>query len=463
MFNGQFKSETICQVCKKSSITYDPFMFLCLPLPKKRKILKFRIFGENMCRFIEFEYSKNSTIKDVKDNAMKLISTDKIKKDLEVVLIDKLYNIEEIISMDTKNKSYKGNLELIKILNDKDIVFYEKVYMKDNTYSPIFIYPIEPQKPFIQTYYIQKTNLSFFSYPLYFQAPNDMTIQEFITEIDGRIKALKYFNQIENANFFLEKKVMNLCIIHGKNTKKGGFLSFFSTSCKFCNKSYEDSFYCPFLDKFNLFQKIGDCFKNFKEPIILGVESSNYNKNEEIPYLIKYKGNVDEYVNGTIKLKDAIDLFEKSNNLQDDDTWYCSVCKLHQSSTQKLQIYKPPNYLIIQLKRFNIKKNADNEKILLGEKNNIFVNYPLDDFDLREYIVGPEKDDAIYELYGVIQHSGSLGFGHYTAICKNSNMWVEYNDSQLYKVKDPRSSTAYILFYKKKNLNLIQNERKSNK
>ena len=44
LFNGQFKSETICQVCGKSSITYDPFMSLCLPLPSPKKHSIIKIF-----------------------------------------------------------------------------------------------------------------------------------------------------------------------------------------------------------------------------------------------------------------------------------------------------------------------------------------------------------------------------------------------------------------------------------
>ena len=37
----------------------------------------------------------------------------------------------------------------------------------------------------------------------------------------------------------------------------------------------------------------------------------------------------------------------------------------------------------------------------------------------------------IYDLVGVVNHSGDLNFGHYTADCKNpiNNRWYTFNDS----------------------------------
>ena len=57
LFNGQLKSETICQVCQKSSITYDPFMSLCVPLPNSKKHLSFKIF----CSIIKYIIIINSS------------------------------------------------------------------------------------------------------------------------------------------------------------------------------------------------------------------------------------------------------------------------------------------------------------------------------------------------------------------------------------------------------------------
>jgi ubiquitin carboxyl-terminal hydrolase 4/11/15 len=41
-FQGQYRSTLICPECSKVSITFDPFMYLTLPLPvTKQKVLQF--------------------------------------------------------------------------------------------------------------------------------------------------------------------------------------------------------------------------------------------------------------------------------------------------------------------------------------------------------------------------------------------------------------------------------------
>ena len=65
---------------------------------------------------------------------------------------------------------------------------------------------------------------------------------------------------------------------------------------------------------------------------------------------------------------------------------------------------------------------------------------------------GSEKNKAIYDLYGVIEHYGSVNQGHYTAICKNDGNWVSCDDSMIKIVDSPVSKNAYVLFYKMKDI-----------
>ena len=69
------------------------------------------------------------------------------------------------------------------------------------------------------------------------------------------------------------------------------------------------------------------------------------------------------------------------------------------------------------------------------------ITYPLYDLDL---------EGKKYDLYGVINHYGSINSGHYTAIVKNKQKeWILCNDSSVYKIEEKRvmHSNAYILFY----------------
>ena len=60
----------------------------------------------------------------------------------------------------------------------------------------------------------------------------------------------------------------------------------------------------------------------------------------------------------------------------------------------------------------------------------------------------------IYKLYGVINHTGSLEFGHYYSYIKlfDSNIWRELNDKKVKELKEFEldlldSSEAYCLIY----------------
>lgn len=61
------------------------------------------------------------------------------------------------------------------------------------------------------------------------------------------------------------------------------------------------------------------------------------------------------------------------------------------------------------------------------------VDYPLSNLNLSNYIVGPNKQFSNFQLYGIINHSGSFESGHYTAHCENANAgsWFVYNDDRV--------------------------------
>jgi len=63
----------------------------------------------------------------------------------------------------------------------------------------------------------------------------------------------------------------------------------------------------------------------------------------------------------------------------------------------------------------------------------------------------------IYNLYGICYHKGTIGTGHYYAICKNLTknngkiLWFEYNDANRKFIleKDLPKNDAYCLFYER--------------
>jgi hypothetical protein len=87
------------------------------------------------------------------------------------------------------------------------------------------------------------------------------------------------------------------------------------------------------------------------------------------------------------------------------------------------------------------------------------IHFPLYDLDLGPYLTfGAESqpDRAIYDLFGIVNHYGSLNGGHYIANIKNqkSQEWLKYDDNKVSTILEHqvRSSAAYVLFYRRKDL-----------
>ena len=124
----------------------------------------------------------------------------------------------------------------------------------------------------------------------------------------------------------------------------------------------------------------------------------------------------------SISIYDWLEGFRAEELLTEDNTCYCSWCKKHQDSYKKMDIYKLPNILIIQLKRFNKEENIVSGvgKYISSSKNQDFVDFPIRGLDMGKYLLDWDNENGyVYDLYAVSNHIGSLYGGHYTAFCKN--------------------------------------------
>lgn len=65
-----------------------------------------------------------------------------------------------------------------------------------------------------------------------------------------------------------------------------------------------------------------------------------------------------------------------------------------------------------------------------------------------------------YDLYGVVNHQGALGGGHYTSYAKNflDDQWYYYDDERVRVVEESRvvSPSAYLLFYLRSDMKGMQ-------
>ena len=117
------------------------------------------------------------------------------------------------------------------------------------------------------------------------------------------------------------------------------------------------------------------------------------------------------------------------------------------AAKKRLMFWSFPNILVIDIKRFN-----SNNK-----KNQVFIDFPLENLDLSKYVIGYNNESYVYDLYAVCNHSGSSLGGHYTSFVKNANgKWYHYNDTSVSEVsltQQIKSPKAYCFFYRKRQIN----------
>lgn len=143
-------------------------------------------------------------------------------------------------------------------------------------------------------------------------------------------------------------------------------------------------------------------------------------------------------------LIDCLNLYIEGEELKNENAWLNDETKELMNIKKRISFWSFPNILVIDFKRFNSK----------NQKNQTFIDFPLDNLDLSNYVLGYKKKSYVYELYGICNHTGTVFGGHYTSYVKNANgKWYHYNDTSVVEVSSVEamvSAKAYVLFYRKK-------------
>jgi ubiquitin carboxyl-terminal hydrolase 8 len=150
--------------------------------------------------------------------------------------------------------------------------------------------------------------------------------------------------------------------------------------------------------------------------------------------------------NKTPSLVDCFRHYVEGELLEGENAWYNETKKEKQNVKKKIIFWSFPSILVVDLKRFN-KYNFHN-------KNQILVDFPLENLDLSEFVVGYKKESYVYDLFGISNHYGGTKGGHYTAFVKTENdKWYHFNDTSVQPVQDVSkiiTPHAYCFFYRKK-------------
>jgi ubiquitin carboxyl-terminal hydrolase 19 len=112
-------------------------------------------------------------------------------------------------------------------------------------------------------------------------------------------------------------------------------------------------------------------------------------------------------------LEDCLRLFTEPEILSLEDSWHCPDCKKPREACKQLTIWRLPQILVIQLKRFAY-KNSNREKIKK------FIRFPLHDLDMSSFCSSDQPDRCLYDLYAVVNHFGGIYSGHYTTAARTT-------------------------------------------
>ena len=145
----------------------------------------------------------------------------------------------------------------------------------------------------------------------------------------------------------------------------------------------------------------------------------------------------------SVSIIDCLDEYTNYELLDKENQWFYEKINKKIDAKKYIIFWSFPEIFIVTFKRF---KNS-------LKKDQRLIDFPIENLDLSKYVKGYDKQGYIYDLYGIINHSGNLMGGHYWSYIKNANgNWYTFNDTIVKQMEIHKliSVNAYCLFYKKK-------------
>ncbi|XP_058770669.1 ubiquitin carboxyl-terminal hydrolase 9-like [Vicia villosa] len=441
---GQYKSTLVCPECGKISITFDPFMYLSLPLPstvtRTMTVTVFYCDGSGLPMPYTVNVLKHGCCRDLcqalgtacclKSDEMLLLAEvyeHKIYRYLENPLesLTSIKDEEHIVAYRLKNGAKKTKLEVVHRCPDNMKGGDRKIFG-----TPLVTYLVEdPQYGSnIETYVhrmlapLRKAHSSTRSH-------------------EGKENGFISGGSDEQSSISnSESEPRNLT--HGSREQEGTSCGESSFQLALTN---DGCFSCEPIEKASVI-KPSTHIKVFLDWTEREYELYDASYLRDLPEVHKTGFSVKKTRQEAISLFSCLEAFLTEEPLGPDDMWYCPQCKEHRQATKKLDLWKLPEILVFHLKRFSYSRYLKN-------KLDTFVNFPIHNLDLTKYVKNKEGQPYVYNLYAISNHYGGLGGGHYTAYAKliDDNKWYHFDDSHVSPVSEAeiKSSAAYVLFYQR--------------
>ena len=493
LFQGIFQSSLSCSNCGNVSMIYDFFKYILLPIPKKNNNLFIKYFNEFECKYMRYVMEDYSTIRHLKDKAVKNIS-DKINHLIHIMSLTELievtafddnddekiltytvmYNSIELVqfdknkvlnkiyitdikpktpSQDDKNSIKKieyndFNLQLNRIYreNDAELVFYEKSVI-DKECINIYIYPLmynEKEK------YNKTKDKLFNAYPIAISAKLSLILENFLYLVNVKLRDLLLNHYKEES----ERRQFNYIeLVYPHFFCNSSFYP--QANCFLCKEKKRNSLFCPIfssIDKNKTIKDLMDLFEYPKQPIMFIAKCKYYNtKNKIYSNMNCFPSETlnRKYQENKLEIYDCFELYTKKEAIEGMD-WLCESCNSYQVAQKQLLIYKPPLYLIIQFDRFSARKSA-NYWNNYGMDDSL-IHFPINNLNIEDYVEGPDKKKAKYNLYAAIYREISSRNDNIYSICRNNKKWVMFKDNKVSTSNAIVNKNVQFLFYKRVDL-----------
>lgn len=444
---GQYRSTLVCPVCNKVSVTFDPFMYLSLPLPssatRTMTITVFSSDGSAGPSSYTITVPKFGKCKDL----MRALSIACSLRDDENLLIAEVYNSRIIRYLEDSNDS-------ISLIRDGDCLAAYRI-SKDLEELPLVIFTHQRMERSFSIISSQKA----FGVPFVARLPS---LANGCTLGDMYLKLLKPFLRSPDAASATDQASDESCVKEVSKTE-------ISSSMPECegrvdaiegreNAKSEFQYYVTdekckmMLSKIEMDEPI--LSKGLQKQLYVlvcwqdkALEDYDICLLSSLPEIYK-PGLFAKRIQEPISLYACLEAFLKEEPLGPEDMWYCPNCKEHQQASKKLDLWRLPEVLVFHLKRFSYSRFMKN-------KLETFVDFPIHKLDLSGYIA--RKTDEVshcYNLYAISNHYGNMGGGHYTAYVyhEGQKCWYDFDDRHVNPIPEEttiKTSAAYVLFYRK--------------
>jgi len=458
IFYGQFKSTCVCPICQRVSVSFDAFNHISLEIPQVNdltRLVPVTVSNGTNVRYL-VDVRKSACVGDLRSELSNLCGIPVQRLAICDVYEHSIYDI------------LKDNRQLTTIRTTDVLVAYEVDPYTNSTIHAIATNRMVPTpRDNVDAEYDQMIPMELFGYPFLTSFSADFTCRQVWEHlwkmvekhVDEDQKCCLTVRIVDNMGkpypIFLDA---NVGTIDDDSTVVSPTSD--EILAKFLDNGYTESFLFIALEW-------SDCEKMEASD----VKSIDLNKFLECKIHPSYSVALEKHhFNRTssqgVSLDQCFNTFTRPERLDENNMWYCSKCKEHVRAMKTMELWKLPNILVIHLKRFEFKNSLRRDKL------DTSVDFPLEGLDMSRHCASTRKNgadvvddsiDATYDLFGVTNHYGRLGFGHYTAFARKwdeegmSNEWALFDDSSVRCIGSGKgrnngvvSPSAYVLFYRRR-------------